>query len=329
MKKLFKFVGYSLLTIMLLVAIVLVYIKTALPKVGDPENLSIAYTPERIERGRYLANSVTICMDCHSTRDWTKFSGPIIPGTFGVGGERFDQTVGFPGVYFSKNITPHGISRYTDGELFRVITTGVTKEGRAMFPVMPYQHYGAMDPEDINSIIAYIRSLAPIKTEVSESVSDFPMNFIINTIPQKANPQKIPLKSDALAYGKYIVNASGCIECHSQVDKGKVIESLAFGGGREFAMPGGAVVRSANITPDQQSGIGSWTEEIFVARFKAYADSAYTSPAVNKGEFNSVMPWMMYAQMNTEDLKAIFTYLKSVKAIENKVEKFTPAQKSL
>ena len=52
MKKLFKFVGYSLLTIMLLVAIVLVYIKTALPKVGDPENLSIAYTPERIERGR-------------------------------------------------------------------------------------------------------------------------------------------------------------------------------------------------------------------------------------------------------------------------------------
>lgn len=329
MKKLLKFVGYALLTIMLLVVIVLVYIKTALPKVGDPENLSIEYTPERIERGRYLANSVTICMDCHSKRDWTKFSGPLTPGTLGVGGERFDQTVGFPGVYFSKNITPHGISRYTDGELFRVITTGVTKEGRAMFPVMPYQHYGAMDPEDINSIIAYIRSLAPIKTEVPESVSDFPMNFIINTIPQKANPQKIPLKSDALAYGKYLVNASACIECHSQVDKGKVIESLAFGGGREFAMPDGAVVRSANITPDQQSGIGSWTEEIFVARFKAYADSAYTAPAVNKGEFNSVMPWMMYAQMNTEDLKAIYTYLKSVKAIENKVEKFTPAKKSL
>jgi hypothetical protein len=62
-------------------------------------------------------------MDCHSTRDWSKFSGPLVEGTLGQGGERFDQTVGMPGVVYSKNITPARIGDYTDGELFRLITT--------------------------------------------------------------------------------------------------------------------------------------------------------------------------------------------------------------
>jgi len=51
---------------------------------------------------------------------------------------------------------------------------------------MPYPNYGRMDKEDIYSMIAYIRSLAPIENEVPESKPDFPMNFIINTIPVKA-----------------------------------------------------------------------------------------------------------------------------------------------
>src|SRR6202012_5065901 len=112
---------------------------------------------EKIERGRYLANYVTVCMDCHSTRDWSKFSGPLKEGTLGQGGELFNQKFGFPGTYYSRNITPEGISRYTDGELFRLITTGVTKEGKPMFPVMPYPYYGKMDPDDIMCVIAYIR----------------------------------------------------------------------------------------------------------------------------------------------------------------------------
>jgi hypothetical protein len=124
------------------------YIKVVLPDVGEAAQLNVDVTDERIEHGRYLANAVAVCMDCHSTRDWSKFSGPIIPGTEGKGGERFDQIMGFPGVYFSKNITPAGIQRYSDGELYRLITMGVTKEGRAVFPVMPYPYYGKMDEED-------------------------------------------------------------------------------------------------------------------------------------------------------------------------------------
>lgn len=326
MKKALKIIGLLLLMAVLAIGGLLTYVKTALPNVGEAEDLKIEYTAERIERGRYLAHSVTVCMDCHAVRDWSKFSGPPTPGTLGKGGDRFDQSVGMPGVYYAKNITPHGISRYTDGELYRVITTGVTKEGKALFPIMPYPYYGRMDPEDIYSIIAYVRSLQPVESTVPDAQHDFPFNFIVNTIPQKAEPQKRPEKTDLLAYGAYMANASGCIECHTQVEKGQIIKELAFSGGREFAFPDGSVLRSSNITMDKETGIGALTEEQFIQRFKTYADSAYQVPSVAPGEFNSVMPWTMYAGMERDDLAAIFAYLKSLPPRKNPVVKYSPAK---
>jgi mono/diheme cytochrome c family protein len=325
MKKVLKYIGYLLALLVVAIAGLLSYVKLALPNVGEAEDLKIDYTPERIERGRYLANTVTVCMDCHSKRDYSKFSGPLVDGTFGMGGDRFDQALGMPGVFFARNITPEGISRYTDGELFRVITTGVTKEGRAMFPLMPYPYYSRMDPEDIYSIIAYVRSIPAIKNEVPESVADFPMNFILNTIPQKANPQKRPEKSDVLAYGAYMTNASGCVECHTQVDKGQIIPEVSYGGGREFMFPDGSILRSSNISPDTETGIGKWTEEGFIQRFTAYADSTYVPADIAPGEYNSIMPWTMYGKMEREDLAAIYQYLKTVKPVVQQVTKFTAA----
>lgn len=328
MRKVFKIVGYVLLIIILGVAGIMIYVKAVLPDVGGAPEMKVVYTPERIERGRYLANSVTVCMDCHSTRDWSKFAGPITAGTLGKGGERFDQSEGFPGVFYSRNITPAGISRYTDGELYRVITTGVTKESTALFPVMPYAHYGKMDPEDIMSIIAYIRTLSPIENTVAAPAPDFPMNFIINTIPVKAVPQKMPSSSDQLAYGAYIINASACVECHTKVNKGEIIRELSFSGGREFRFPDGSVVRSANLTPDIKTGIGSWTGDMFIKRFKMYADSGYKPQPAAPGEFNSIMPWNMYSKMSDEDLSAIYSYLKSLQPVNNTVIKFTPNKKA-
>ncbi len=195
-----------------------------------------------------------------------------------------------------------------------------------MFPVMPYSHYGKMDPEDIMSIITYIRSLTPIQNQVPEPVSDFPMNFIINTIPTRAKPQKIPAKTDQLAYGAYMTNACSCIECHTNVDKGKIIPELAFSGGREFKFGEGSIVRSSNLTPDRVTGIGSWTEEMFISKFKSYDVAGYKPQSIHSGEFNSFMPWNMYSKMTTDDLAAIYRYLKSVKVISNKIVKFTPAK---
>jgi hypothetical protein len=326
MKKILKIAGFLLLFIVIAIGGLISYVKVALPNVGAATEMKVESTPERVERGRYLANCVDACMDCHSTRDWTKFSGPLKEGTLGKGGERFDRQFGFPGVYFSRNITPKGISRYTDGELFRVITTGVTKEGRAMFPVMPYPLYANMDPDDIKCIIAYLRTLAPIENNVPESVSDFPMNIIINTIPHKANPQKRPDTSDKLAYGAYLINACACKECHTQEKRGQIIPELALMGGREFKLPTGGVVRSANLTPDMKTGIGGWNEDAFINRFKAYGDSSFHPQPVEKNGFNTIMPWMMYGNMTRSDLAAIYAYLRSIPARENAVIKFTPEE---
>jgi mono/diheme cytochrome c family protein len=322
MKSFIKIFGRILLVLLLLTLGAIGYLKFMLPDVGAAPILKVEPTAERVARGEYLANRVTICIDCHSKRDWTKFSGPPLEETKGMGGELFDQQFGFPGKYYAKNITPEGIGRYTDGELMRVITTGVNKEGKAMFPVMPYHYYGRMDEEDIKSIIAYLRTLKPIKNEVPESASDFPMNFIINSIPEKASFIKKPSPTDVVNYGGYIVNAAACMECHTQFKKGELIPGTEFGGGREFPFPDGSLVRSGNITPDKATGIGNWSEKQFIDLFHSRSDSATLATSLNPGDANTIMPWTMYGKMDDKDLAAIYAYLRTVQPINNSVEKF-------
>ena len=310
-----------LLIILIVIAGVVAYVEFALPNVGSAEDLKVEITPERIANGEYLANHVAVCMDCHSTRDWSRFAAPVKPGTLGKGGEFFGEDAGFPGKFYSKNITPANLKNWTDGEIFRTITTGVDKNGNALFPVMPYKYYGKLDKQDVYDIIAYIRSLKPIEnTNIVHSV-DFPMNFILNTIPSKATYGTKPPKSDSIKYGAYLTNAAGCIECHTQVNKGQIIPKLAFSGGREFKMPNG-ILRSANITPDNTTGIGSWTENQFLLRFKAYTDSV-NLPVLNANEVNTIMPWPMYCGMDSSDLKSIYRYLRTLKPIKNEVAHFT------
>ncbi|WP_258104446.1 cytochrome c [Marinoscillum sp. MHG1-6] len=328
MKSFFKIIAYLLLTILVIAGGLILYVKTMLPDVGKAPDHKIEVTQELIARGSYLANSVNVCMDCHSTRDWGKFSGPLKQGTLGVGGEVFNQDFGFPGEYHSKNITPFALQNWTDGEIYRAITSGVNKDGKPLFPVMPYKKYGQMADEDVYAVIAYIRSLEPMESHPKKSSSDFPMNIIINTIPSPGNPQERPDKSDVLAYGAYLTNAAACGDCHTPMDKGNPIPGLEFAGGFEFKMPPFGIVRSANITPHPTSGIGNWSEEMFVLRFKTYADSSYVPHEVSESQFQTVMPWMMYSTMEEEDLKAIFAYLKTLKPIENKVRIFT-SQKDL
>lgn len=311
--------------VIIVIAVVASYVKFGLPNVGPAPDLHVAITPERVQHGQYLANHITNCMDCHSTRDWTRYSGPLVPGTLGKGGEYFGQEMGFPGKFYSKNITPANIKDWTDGDIFRTITTGVDKFGNAFFPVMPYLFYRKMDKEDIYDIIAYIRSLQPIENKTPDHEVDFPMNFIINTIPQKAAFVQKPPKSDTVKYGAYLTNAAACMECHTQSKKGQLIEKLAFAGGRVFEMPAGDA-HSANITPDKLTGIGTWTAEQFVARFKLYSNPANVI-AMGPKDINTPMPWTMFAGMDTSDLRSIFAYLHSVKPISNQVEHFVARPK--
>ncbi|MCX2740014.1 c-type cytochrome [Pontibacter anaerobius] len=325
MKKALKVVGYVVVFALVALAAVVIYLQYALPNVDAAPNLTVKKTSEQIERGRYLANHVTVCIDCHSTRDFSRLSAPPVPGTFGKGGDKFDHNMGFPGTFYARNITPDretGIGTWTDGEVYRAMTKGVSKDGEPLFPMMPYGAYSQLTNEDAHAIIAYIRTLDPIKNEVPKSEPDFPFNLILRTMPSnQIHPatDKAVLDNE-LSRGKYLVTIAGCGDCHSPKEE----ELGKFSGGMDFKFPDGAILRAANITPDNETGIGSWTEEAFLLRFKMYQDTDFANKQLAPGQMQTLMPWKMYSGMKEEDLRAIYKYLRTQHPVKNKVERYTP-----
>ncbi len=290
-------------------------------KVDQAQQITVKLTPERLERGEYLVEHVTGCADCHSQRDWSIFMAPTKPGTHGAGGEVFNEEMGTPGTIYAPNITPAALSSWTDGEIIRAIVSGVSKDGTPLFPIMPYPNYARMSQEDIYSIVAYIRTLEPIKNDVPPRKLNFPLNLIVRTIPKLSEFGSLPYKTDAIAYGKYMTNAAGCTDCHTPMKKGKPVSGMEFAGGFTMGMLSGGSVNSANITP-HETGIKTWTREGFIARFKALDNPAAREVPLAENQINTPMPWTYYATMDAEDLGAIYDYLRSVPAIENAVIKY-------
>src|SRR5690349_16515001 len=142
MKKTLKVLGLLALFVLIVVIAGGAYINLALPNTGEASSINVERTPERLKRGEYLANHVAACMDCHSSRDWSLYSGPMKHGTIGMGGEIFNENMGMPGQIYSANITPHSLGSWTDGEILRAITTGVNKDGKALFSLMGYSRFG-------------------------------------------------------------------------------------------------------------------------------------------------------------------------------------------
>ena len=317
---------YILITLVVILSIPLLIVGaiiTFLPNVKLQKDLVVESTPERLARGTYLANHVTVCVDCHSTRDWTKYSGPIAPGTEGKGGEVFDQKFGFPGEFYAANITQYNLKNWSDAEIFRAITSGVGRDNHPFFPVMPFKNYGKLDKEDILSIIAYIKTMPPIENKIPAGKPDFPMGIIMKTFPEEAKLSSKPNPSDKVAYGKYLVTAAACFDCHTDVDdKANPLTEMDYAGGRTFPMPFG-VLKSSNITFDENTGIGKWTKEEFVRRFKSNDPTQKQPASIKENEFNTIMPWTMYAGMTEEDLGAIYEFLKTVKPVANQVVRFS------
>ncbi len=275
-----------------------------------------------IERGEYLAHHVAVCMDCHSKREFTKFSLPPTPGTFGIGASfPFDETEGIPGEIWAPNITPTRLKDWTDDEIARAMAHGVNKKGDTLFPIMPYYNYNRMAKEDVYAIIAYIRTLSPSDSTVPPRKLDIPMSML-GPLPELAFEKNVrPDPSDKVKYGEYLITIASCSDCHTPMKPNGMEPDFekAFAGGFVFNTPM-FKVGVGNITPDSATGIGAWTEEVFLARFRNNS----SDEVVNKdpGRMNTVMPWAMYGKMKEDDLKAIYAYLRTVRPIKNLVEKY-------
>ena len=321
MKKLFKILGILLILVFVFAAGGYIYLVSAFPKVSAAPDIKIEPTPERLERGKFLANSFAFCIDCHSGREMNKFSMPVKPGTEGMGGFDYGESAGFVP---AANITPDketGLGNWTDGEIFRAITSGVSKDGRFLAPMMPYPLFASLDKEDIYSIIAYIKTIPAIKNKVPEKNLKFPVNIIFRTIPSDANNfGKRPDGLDKIKLGEYY--GIGCKFCHSQSEKGAYIPGKEFAGGVEFPMPDGSIVRSGNITPDKETGIGNMTRDLFISKFRACLNESNLD--VKTWGFNTPMAWNFLSKTATDDdLSAIYDYLMTQKPVNNKVEKVT------
>lgn len=250
MKKALLVIGALLGLALLVVVLGWLYLLLTFPAVGPAPKLSVEATPERLARGKYLVENVAGCIDCHSSHDWNSYAAPIISGTEGKGGEKF---LGEFGALYAPNITPAAIGDWSDGELYRAITAGVNKDGKALFPLMPYLNYARMSNNDLKAVIAYVRALKPIENQPPARVLNFPLNLIVRTMPKAAAPRQAPDKSDRVAYGKYLATMASCADCHSPQVKGAPLPGMDFAGGFEISLPDGRIVRSANITPDKET----------------------------------------------------------------------------
>jgi mono/diheme cytochrome c family protein len=267
-----------------------------------------------IARGAYLVNGPAACGNCH-TRKKTDLSPQ--DDMFLAGGERFDTPVF---TAYSRNLTPDkdsGIGTWTDEQIIRAMREGVTKEGEILGPPMPVPTYHNMSDDDAKAIVAYLRTINPVHNEVPESKYKIPLQ---PQVPAKGEPA--PPKSDKVAHGGYLVNAiAHCFECHSTPDEHGEPDVAGHRGAGGFPLPiwpeagtkPGSVIFSLNITPDQETGIGTWSDD--------QIKRAITEGIDKDGkQLFPLMPFGSFKKMTPEDLDAIVAYLRTIKPLRNKIE---------
>ena len=273
----------------------------------------------QVDRGDYLVNALVHCTYCHSQLNMKKFSPQVIPGTEGGGGiamHEFDST--FPGKLWIPNITPAGLKDWTDGEIVRAITKGIRKNGDTLFPMMPYHEFSKMDKEDVTAIVAYIRTLKSVDTSYPARQLSMPLS-VFGPLPDNDYTKNIKHDTaDKIKYGQYLVFISGCQGCHSP-GEGTPEPGKLLAGGVEMKLPG-FIVRTANLTPDTATGIGAWTEQMFIAKFRS--NSSPENLNREPGKYNTIMPWSFFGKMKDNDLKVIYAYLRTVPPVNNAVIKW-------
>jgi len=264
-------------------------------------------TPERVTRGQYLTLNLLSCTICHSSRDWTQFGAPQIPGKELAG--QILSFPGLPGTIVAPNLTPDpatGAANWTDDQIARSIREGIKHDGTTIFPMMPYRGYKNLSDEDVASVVVYLRSLAPIHNPLPASKINFPVNYLVRSAPEPITTPVPTPASDPISRGKYLVSV-GC-GCHN------VNEKLPYAGGDSLSGPWGSVT-SANITPDA-SGISYYTEATFI--------TALRTGYVGARKLNSIMPFGEFKGLTDDDLKAIYAYLRTLQPIKHRVDNSLP-----
>ena len=279
----------------------------------------------RIERGHYLVDSVGACGTCHSGREGGDFvfDGESVDlylaGGYGVELKEMGLSLFFP------NLTPDpdtGLGLWSDDEIARAIRDGVTREGRLMVPAMPYRSFHDLSDDDVQAIVAYLRSIPAVKSPRPRRASKIAglAGFLVRHGAEHRAPVKsvpAPEAKSPVEYGGYLVRAAGCPDCHARKPSGvmrKPTDPLWMAGGAWDDLPGIGRVYMRNLTPDPETGLGRYDAAKIVAAMRSGTrlDGKKMAPPMS-------LYMSHWSTMTDDDLQAIAEYLTSLPAAKNAI----------
>jgi mono/diheme cytochrome c family protein len=308
-----------------------------------------------VERGRYIMNTLGACTFCHTplNPDGTRNMNRLFAGWTCADPIPFfdaDPTTAGVGCLNARNLTNHptGLMNATDDAIKNAIRNGTRTDGKKLVPVMPYWVFHNMTDDDLDAIVAYLRTVPGVDNTVPPN--EPPWNDINdnNTASPICNggtctatpidPADIPMPSAGTAdmasamRGRYLSSMAGlCIDCHTlehpftppafpplfptpvQTDK-------FWSGGRTFPKEALGLVDATypdfittrNLS-SHASGLSGWSvEQIEDAIANGKDRDGNAVCAATHGSLISP-----YAGLDPQDLRDIANYIKSLPAVDN------------
>ena len=280
--------------------------RVPLPELRDVTRRDAA---QLIARGEYIVRNVSVCGQCHAADPKRDADGPL------SGGMEFrDWRIG---TARAANLTPDattGLGTWSDPEIVRALRNGQRKDGGLLAPVMPYEWFHQMSDDDALAVARYLRSLAPVRQEVTQSPNFwFKLGKLLFLRPLAPISASAPPAAATAEYGGYLAQHVGlCADCHtprggirSTPDKNRLFAGMTD-------PPKGFPANPSNLTPDTETGIGSWSEADFLRTLRTGVNPAGIS-------LHPFMPWRQVQRMSDDDLRAIYRYLRTLRPIRNEV----------
>lgn len=294
-----------LLPILLVIAAALAWFVTRTP--ASPfDGMAAMGAPSRdlIQRGEYVAR-LTDCVACHSTAGGAPFAGGLEMAT--------------PlGSIFTTNITPDketGVGAYSLADFDRAVRLGVARDGRRLYPAMPYPSYAKLSDEDLRALYAFFRDgVQPVRQENRKSSVPWPLNMrwplalwnVAFTETGAYRPD--PARDDQWSRGAYLVQGAGhCGACHTP--RGLAFNEKALTE-RSPDFLSGALLDgwyAPSLRDDANTGLGRWSEDDIYQFLKTGRNRHAVVFGSMTEAFNNSTQFM-----SDDDLRAIARYLKSL-----------------
>jgi mono/diheme cytochrome c family protein len=266
---------------------------------------TVGDTAGLLQRGEYLVRNVSVCGHCHSG-DPRNADGPL------SGGRAFSNWR--LGTIRAANLTPDdatGLGRWSEAEIVRAIRNGQDREGHLLAPVMPYEWLSEMGDRDALAMAAYLKSQPPVSSRVQSHPNVvFGAAKLFFLHPSRSSGETPPPRGPTAEYGRYLSTIALCADCHTPrggLQQAPIRHRMYAG---DASPPSGFPANPANLTPDEETGIGRWSEANFLRTLRTGVNPRGDS-------LHAFMPWREYRRMTDDDLRAIYRYLRTLPPIRN------------